>query len=150
VASSTYLLQFFANQIGNSHGYGEGQIYLGQMSVATGNDCNTSFVASFLGSVPVGYAITATATDSANNTSEFSAGIPAGSVPSLAVIPVANHQLTVSWSNTTTGFVLKQTTSLSPPIQWTVVTNSPAVISGQFVVTLPTATGNSFYALRFE
>ncbi len=150
VANRSYLLQFFANQIGNSHGYGEGQIYLGQINAVTGNDCNTSFVASFPGSVPPGYAITATATDSANNTSEFSAWILAGLVPALAVSPAANHQLTVSWTNTTTGFVLKQTSSLSPPIQWTAVTNSPTVINGKSVVTLPTSTGNSFYALRFE
>jgi titin len=149
-ANRSYLLQFFASPTGNSHGYGEGQIYLGQTSVVTGNDCNTSFVASFSGSVPVGYAITATATDSANNTSEFSASIPAALVPSLAIIPTANHQLAVSWTNTTTGFVLKQTSSLTPPIQWTAVTNSPAMINGKFVVTLPTATGNCFYTLRFE
>ena len=150
VANRSYLLQFFASPIGNSHGYGEGQIYLGQMSVVTSNDCNTSFVASIAASVPVGYAITATATDGANNTSEFSASIPAGPVPSLAVIPFANHQLTISWTNTTTGFVLKQTSSLSPPIRWTAVTNSPGVINGRFVVTLPSAAGNSFYALSFE
>jgi titin len=150
VAGRVYLLQFFANSVCNPHGYGEGQNYLGQISVVTGNDCNTSFVVSFSGSVPVGYAITATATDSANNTSEFSACVPIASVPSLAVVPASNHQVSVSWTNTATGFVLKQTSSLAPPIQWATVTNSPAVINGKFVVTLPPDTANRFYALSFE
>ncbi len=51
------------------------------MSVVTSNNCNASFVAAFPGSVPVGYVITATATDSANNTSEFSACVPVAPVP---------------------------------------------------------------------
>jgi titin len=152
--NATFRLQFFANPscgspiFGNN---GQGQVYLGQMSVQTGNDCNnTSFVAALPGSVPVGYVVTATATDSANNTSEFSTCVAAGPVPALRVRPSANHQLTLSWTNTTTGFVLKQTGSLSPPIQWTAVTNNPVVSNGQFVVPLSAGTTNCFYVLRFE
>ena len=146
----TFLLQFFANPTCDGSGYGEGQIYLGQTNVVTGNDCNTSFVTALPGSVPVGYAITATATDSANNTSEFSACVPVASVPTLKVVPASNQQVSITWTNTTTGFGLKQTSSLSPPIQWTAVTNIPVVINGQFVVTLSAATGNRFYVLSFE
>jgi len=144
------LLQFFANPSCDSSGYGEGQIYLGQQIVVTGNNCTNSFVASLPGSVPVGYAITATATDSANNTSEFSACIPVSSAPSLTVGPAANHQVRLAWTSTATGFVLKQTGSLSPPVQWTTVTNSPVLSNGQFVVTLAASSGNRFYLLRFE
>jgi titin len=166
-----FLLQFFANPACDSSGYGEGQIYLGQMSVVTGNDCNTSFVAAFPASVPVGYAITATATDSANNTSEFSACVPVGSWPALSIIwpatfaayyapvgwvPVlsvssaANGQVALAWTNTTITsnlFVLKQTDNLLPPVQWTTVTNRPVVINGQFVVTLSANAGSRFYVL---
>lgn len=149
-ANNAFLLEFFANSTCDSSGYGEGQIYLGQMSVVTGNDCNAGFVAGFPRSVPVGYSITATATDSANNTSEFSPCITAGPVPALRITPATSHQVSIAWTNTTTGFGLKQTTSLSPPIQWTAVTNVPVVINGQFVVTLSAATGNRFYVLRFQ
>ena len=84
--NAMFLLQFFANPACGSSLFannGQGQIYLGQTSVVTGNDCNTSFVAALPGSVPVGYVITATATDSANNTSEFSACVPVRPVPAL-------------------------------------------------------------------
>ena len=146
----TYSLQFFANPTCNSHGCGEGQIYLGQESVVTSNDCSTSFVAALPGAVPVGYVIAATATDSANNTSEFSACFPVAPTPALAVSPAADHQVALTWTNTATGFVLKETSTLSPPVQWTTVTNSSVLTNGQFVVTLPAVAGSRFYLLSFE
>jgi titin len=149
-ASSSFLVQFFANPACDFLGYGEGQVYLGQQMVVTSNNCNASFVAALPGQVPVGFVITATATDSANNTSEFSACVPVSSVPSLAVVPATNHQVSIAWTNTATGFVLKQTDSLSPPVQWAAVTNSPVVNNGQLVVTLPADAGNRFYVLSFE
>jgi len=148
--NATFLLQFFANPACNAHGYGDGQFYLGQTTVVTSNNCNVSFVANLPASTAVGYVVTATATDSANNTSEFSACVPITSVPTLTVVPTTNHQVTLVWTNTTSGFGLKQTSSLTPPIQWAAVTNIPVVINGQFVVTLSAVTGNRFYVLSFE
>jgi titin len=148
--NATFLLQFFANPACDVYGYGEGQFYLGQTMVVTSNNCNVSFVANLPGSTPVGYVLTAAATDSANNTSEFSACVPVTSVPTLTVGPATNHQVTLAWTNATTGFELKQTSSLSPPIQWAAVTNIPVVINGQFAVTLSAAAGNRFYVLSFE
>jgi titin len=151
--NAKFLLQFFANPVCGSSSFpnnGQGQLYLGQMSVVTSNNCNTSFVAALPGSVPAGYVITATATDSANNTSEFSACVTAGLVPGLSVSPSTNHQVTLAWTNAPTGFVLEQSTNLSPPIQWTAVTNMPVLTNGQFVLSLPAGTGSRFYVLRFE
>jgi hypothetical protein len=71
-------------------------------------------------------------------------------VPTLKVVPATNQQVSIAWTNTTTGFGLKQTSSLSPPIQWATVTNIPVVINGQFVVTLPAGTGSRFYILSFQ
>jgi hypothetical protein len=146
----TFLLQFFANPTCDSSGYGEGRTYLGQMSVVTSNNCNANFVASLPGSVPLGYVITATATDSANNTSEFSACVPVSSVPALTVRPSANHPVILAWTNTATGFVLEQTDGLSPPIQWITVTNSPVLANGEFVVTLSATVARRFYLLSFQ
>ena len=149
----TFRIELFANPVCDGFGNGEGQIYLGQTSVTTSNDCNASFVAALPGSVPVGYFITATATDSANNTSEFSACVPVGPRPGLTIQSAINHKIALAWTNTvytTNTFALKQTDSLTPPIQWSAVTNNPVVTNGQFVVTLSAAATNRFYVLRFE
>ncbi len=148
--NQAFLIQFFANPACDSAGYGEGQIYLGQKPVVTGSDCSASFVASLPGSLPLSYVVAATATDSANNTSEFSACLPLSSVPSLTLKPALNNQISLAWTNSATGFVLKQTDNLSPPIQWITVTNSPILTNGQFVVTLAGPVGKLFYLLRFE
>ena len=148
--SKTFLLQFFASPSCDSSGNGEGQIYLGDHTVATAGDGNATFVTTFAGSVPVGYSLTATATDGASNTSEFSACLAAGVAPVLSVAPAPNRQMSVSWPNSTTGFALLQTGSLQPPVQWTAVTNVPVNTGGQFVVTLPTTSTNRFFTLNFQ
>jgi parallel beta-helix repeat protein len=57
---------------GTTHAYGEGQIYLGSQTYKT-NPNGTFTIAAFKPAVtvPVGYSITATATDPAGDTSEF-------------------------------------------------------------------------------
>jgi hypothetical protein len=145
-----FVLQFFGNPACDSSGYGEGQIYLGQQTVVTDGNCTNSFVVTLPVEVPVGYRITATATDSANNTSEFCACVPVGPVPTLTVSPAASQQIALAWTNAATGFVLKQTGSITPIVLWTTVTNVPVATNGQFVVLLPTATGSQFYRLSFE
>ena len=148
--SSAFLLQFFASPVCDSLQYGEGQIFLGEKSVATDGGCNASFVAKLTGAVPPGFVITATATDGANNTSEFSACVPVVAAPALSISAAATHQVNLVWSTNVTGFVLKQTGSLSPPILWNAVTNTPVVANSQFIVSLPVATTNNFYTLSFE
>ena len=147
--NQTFTLQFFANPTCDASGYGEGQVYLGQTSVLTSNNCNASFAVHLPAQLPAGCAITATATDSANNTSEFSACILVVPTPTLTV-GLTNQQVSLGWTNTPTGFVLKQTDSLRPPVHWTSVTNSPVLANGQFVVTLSADAASRFYVLGFE
>ena len=148
-ANTTFLLQFFANPSCDTLGYGEGQIYLGEKTVVTSNDCNASFVATVAGH-SAGYAITATATDPANNTSEFSACATSAAWPILTVAASSNQQVRFAWTNNPPGFVLKQADSLNAPVQWTTVTNSPATSNGQFVVTQSMTASNRFFLLGFE
>jgi hypothetical protein len=77
-ASTSYNLHFYAGTSCDASGNGEGQTYLGTASVVTAGNC----VADFSGengitlsgvTVPAGRVVTATATDNAGNTSEFSA-----------------------------------------------------------------------------
>jgi trimeric autotransporter adhesin len=64
-------IDLFANILPDETGYGEGQQYLGSVTVTTGADGNANFDVT-LPAVVVGRFITATATDPDGNTSEFS------------------------------------------------------------------------------
>ena len=74
-ASSTYAIDVFASTSPDPSLYGEGQTYLGSFTVTTNSSGNVTFGGNV--AMPPGgqYYITATATDSAGNTSEFSAGL---------------------------------------------------------------------------
>jgi len=72
-------------------------------------------------------------------------------LPALDIRLLPAQQIRLAWTNTATGFALRQTGSLTPPIQWSPVTNAPVNLNGQWVVTLPLAAGaNRFFALQFE
>lgn len=92
--NTTYRIEFFSTPL--SGGFEQGQTYLGFTSVHTAADCTATF--SFQPpSLPVASVITATATDPAGNTSEFSApalvapptGIPALSNVAMLLLALA-------------------------------------------------------------
>jgi len=70
--STQYTLEFFHSGSCDPSGFGEGESFLGSTTVETDAGGNASFSVEFAESVPAGRFITATATDSAGNTSEFS------------------------------------------------------------------------------
>jgi titin len=150
-AGKTYLLQFFASPTGNTNGYGEGRVFLGQTNLTLGATCSSNFTALLPAAVPAGWVVAATATDPANNTSEFSAWtnevifiVP--NLLSSAVNPI-NRQFSLSWTNNGGSYVLQQTFSLNPPPTWTTVTNAPQLANGFFVVSLSATNGDAFYRL---
>jgi hypothetical protein len=65
----TFLIEFFSNPSGEN----EGKTPLGQKLVTTNSEGNVFFTFASSEAVPAGQSITATATDSGRNTSEFSA-----------------------------------------------------------------------------
>ncbi len=69
---TTFTLEFYANNMANPSGYGEGQQYLGSGTVTTDDNGNADFTATFATGDTTGLFIAATATDSGNNTSSFS------------------------------------------------------------------------------
>jgi len=81
-SNKPYRIEFFASPQCSASGYGEGQVFLGFSDVSTiGNDA--SFNVNLPVTVQPGNVITATATDAAGNTSEFSPcmllnGLPGG------------------------------------------------------------------------
>ncbi len=84
--SQNFTLEFFANPTCDPSNYGEGQIFLGETTVSTNSNGNAGFNVSFPSSVPEGYFVTATATDSNNNTSEFSQCVSKAQLVYLPVI----------------------------------------------------------------
>jgi hypothetical protein len=83
--NTTFTIELFSNTVGDPSGFGEGQTFIGSTTVTTDGSCNASFA--FTGSIPSGQqVITATATDSAANTSEFSGVL----TPPVACTPVMN------------------------------------------------------------
>lgn len=149
-ASASYLIQFFASPECDPAGYGEGKRYLGEITVAAGAGCGAAFLARFAEALPPGWAVTATARDRANNTSEFSACAMALAPPPLRLASDGNG-LSFSWPNTAAGFNLKQTSSLTAPVQWETVTNGVVHADGRFTVRLPRPyAGSRFYSLLLE
>ncbi|MFB2921046.1 S8 family serine peptidase [Aerosakkonema funiforme] len=71
----TFRVEFFSNSALDASGYGEGEKFVGFKNVTTDSSGNANFIVSLPTALPAGQFITATATDSNQNTSEFSQGI---------------------------------------------------------------------------
>lgn len=70
-ASTTYRLEFFSSTACDGTGSGEGETYLGFVSVTTDGSGDATFTTTFTTTAPTDF-MTATATDASNNTSEVS------------------------------------------------------------------------------
>ncbi|MCX6896588.1 MAG: M64 family metallo-endopeptidase [Verrucomicrobia bacterium] len=92
IASRTYQLDFYANTVTAASGYGEGQFYLGSTNVTTDGSCGGSFTFVLPATNVPGQYLTATATDTTNNTSEFSASL-AVNTPTISVHPRSQNAL---------------------------------------------------------
>jgi titin len=146
-AGKTYTLQFFASPTGDTNGYGEGQVYLGQTNVTLGGTCSTDFTAYLTTPITSGWVVAATATDANNNTSEFSKWVTAIPVPPVQLARTNLNQIALSWTNNSGSFALQQTPDLTPPPVWTMVTNAPVLVNNFWVTTLFTTNGSLFYRL---
>jgi hypothetical protein len=71
--NTTFSLDFYSNSACDPSGYGEGTTPFGSTTVTTDANGNSSFGVAISVPLPTGQVITATATDPAGNTSEFSA-----------------------------------------------------------------------------
>jgi titin len=72
--NSTFRVEFFANNSVSKSGYGQGHYFLGSVNVTTDGTGHASFTATL--SASASGVISATATDSGDNTSEFALDIP--------------------------------------------------------------------------
>ncbi|MEW6131283.1 MAG: CSLREA domain-containing protein [Acidobacteriota bacterium] len=102
-ASTTFTLEFFANDNCDSSGFGEGQTFIGSATVTTDGDCNASFNVTLPAAVHAGQVITATAIDPAGNTSEFSQCAPVSQGSSFTLCLQDDSNGNVLLVNSTTG-----------------------------------------------
>lgn len=100
----TYLLQFYANDITNGSGYGEGKTFLGSLSVTTDASGGAPIAGVLAAAVAPSRFLSVTATDPAGTTFEFSRsiGVISGSVSSQASSETAASQI-LSLDYTQTG-----------------------------------------------
>jgi CSLREA domain-containing protein len=68
-----YRLEFFANPTCDASGHGEGQQFIGRVTLETDASGDLEFDVTLPGRVAAGWVVTATATSASGNTSEFSA-----------------------------------------------------------------------------
>jgi titin len=74
-ARTTLRIEFFANSSGDPSGYGQGQTFLGAVSVTTDANGRASFSLTLTTQLASGLVISATATDANGNTSEFAKNV---------------------------------------------------------------------------
>ncbi|KAA2241371.1 DUF11 domain-containing protein [Chitinophaga agrisoli] len=120
--NTAYKLEFFSNAACNPAGFGEGQTFLGSETVTTNASGDAPFSVVLTGvALSPGAVVTATATDPANNTSEFSACLSGGNVQ------LADLELTKAANNTTL--------NLGAPVSFTLqlVNKGPSNASGVVV-----------------
>jgi hypothetical protein len=70
--NAVLVVEFFANTVCDPSGYGQGERFLGSVTVSTDADGVGNFMTTLPVAVDVGQFITATATDTGGNTSQFS------------------------------------------------------------------------------
>jgi len=127
VASTTYRVEFFSSAAGDASGNGEGQTFLGFVNVTTDALCNASFVSPAFAIPPGQTFITATATDPANNTSEFSVAFAAAAPPT----PTPTVTPTATPTSTPTLTPTPMTTPGGPPAA---ASNVPALSGGMIAL----------------
>jgi titin len=133
LATTAYFIDLYANVSPDYSGYGQGQTYLGTVSVATDGSGNASFAYTNTSANYAGQYISATSTDANGNTSEFSADVLATN----ETTPYAQFTGPFHWLGNSFVFNLTFTTNFSyhiqattnlaaRPIQWVNVTNFTA------------------------
>lgn len=151
-AAATFRLEFFASPPWDIAGLSEGQIFLGATTVMTDPAGNTPFSATLPTATPSGYRVTATATDAAGNTSEFSADVGVTDGPQSVSLTITNSgsDVIVAWPAAASAFALELTGTLNSTSQWQTVSSGITTTGEwkQFVVTNAPANTNRFFRLR--
>lgn len=85
--SSTFTIEFFASPQIDPSGFGEGQYYIGAITVTTDSSGKGTFNVNLPANVPTGWFVTSTATNMEGSTSEFSEGVAVKEAKSILAAP---------------------------------------------------------------
>ena len=111
--NTMFRIEFFDNDQCHPSGHGSGKTFIAFTNITTGGLCTAPITVTFPVNVELGHVITATATDPAGNTSEFSACVP---VTSSAPSPTPTATASGTPSSTPTGTPsLTPTSTPTPP-----------------------------------
>jgi titin len=139
LANASFTLEFFSNAVCDPSGYGEGQTPIGVTNVTTGASGTRTFAVNFTNTVPAGQFITATATDVAANTSEFSACAQVLGQPRFTAPMLIRSNLVLAASSGTPGGtyrILSSTNVILPRASWTQIGTGSFDGGGNFSVML--------------
>lgn len=149
----TFRVEFFSNTNCSPFGSGEGHTFLNSTSVTTDAGGNAAISFSHPIAIPAGRLITATATDSGFNTSEFS--------PCQPVVNDTNYNnavlgfsesvpYSIYWPTSAGPFLLEQATNLTSPVFWQTLSNN-IVTNGSnrvFFISNTPAAPQQYFRLR--
>ena len=111
--NQSFVLEFFSNRACDQIGFGEGRDFLGSTAVNTNASGNANFAVTFAVGVDANTAVTATATDANNNTSEFS---KCQSVNGGGISPTPSPTPTPTATPTATPFATPTPTPVTSPM----------------------------------
>jgi titin len=130
--NTTFRLDFYSQSACDASGYGEGGSWLSTANVTTDAAGSAGFSVS-LGAIPLGYFITATATDPAGNTSEFSACRAVAPPPTAT--PTATNTPTQTPTRTPTNTpTLTHTPTRTPTVTSTRTATATATVGTRLLV----------------
>lgn len=130
LADTAYYIDFYGNASADPSGHGQGQTYLGAVSVTTDGSGNATFAFTNSAANDAGQYVSATATSLGGDTSEFSADVLATN----ATMPHAQFSTPVVWNGngfifnltlaTNFSYHIQATTNLAGnPVPWISLTN---------------------------
>jgi len=93
LASNLLLLDFYADAVADTTGFGEGNRYLGSATIGTDAAGMASFQVNLAAPTAIGEVVSATATDLFGNTSEFALTSLVGKAPPTATVQINSGQL---------------------------------------------------------
>ena len=134
-ANKQYRIEFFASAKDDPSSYGQGEIFLGFTNVTTvGN--NASFNVTLPAGVPGTYFVTATATDPAGNTSEFSQALKLGGQSGPGAFSFSSANYAVNENVSTATITVKRTNGSSGAVTVNYATsNGTAIAPDDYIAT---------------